>query len=95
MFNGCQEDAHETFSVDRSGGKSYSSPDEKGRVFNFCKTARKPYDGAVTACLIALKHYFGDAVSIGSDGYGDEWEPGRQLCQKACGYGKDFKLDRE
>lgn len=36
--------------------------------FQFCKTARKPYDTAVTACLLLAKHHFGSAIEITSDG---------------------------
>ena len=35
---------------------------------NFCKTARKPYDKQVVACLYLLEKFFGDDVEVGSDG---------------------------
>jgi len=94
-LNGVGDEAHETFAVAPGGGYS-SSKDDAGRVFNFTKTARKPYDDVVTACLIALKHHFGDDVAIHSDGDEGEWYPGKQLCQRACGYGDGVTiLDRE
>ena len=94
-FNGFGDESHESFVVKRVSSKStpYSSSDDKGRVFHFCKTAMKPYDEAVTACLVSLKHHFGDAVAVHSDGDNEDWELGRKLCQEVCGYGKDFKLD--
>lgn len=73
-FNGYGADSHETFywGVDASG-------------FNFCKTAYKPYDAVVTACLIHLKDVYGDAVDIGSDGYWSEWSDGARLYRNATG----------
>jgi hypothetical protein len=73
-FNGYGADSHETF---------YWGMDASG--FNFCKTARKPYDAVVTACLIHLKDVFGDAVSIGSDGDWSEWRDGATLYRNATG----------
>ncbi len=73
-FNGLGADSHETFSwnADASG-------------FNFCKTAYKPYDAVVTACLIHLKDIYGEAVSIGSDGDWSEWSDGARLYRNATG----------
>ena len=45
-FNGRDEDGHETFLIPRVGNR-----------WEFCKTARKPYDVYVVACLILLHHY--------------------------------------
>ena len=73
-FNGYGADSHETFSWDA-----------EGTGFNYCKTARKPYDAVVTACLIHLKDVYGDAVSIGSDGYWSEWQDGARLYRNALG----------
>jgi hypothetical protein len=73
-FNGLGEDSHETF---------YWGSDADG--FNFCKTARKPYDAVVTACLIHLKDCYGDAVSVSSDGYWSEWSDGAKLYRNATG----------
>lgn len=43
---------------------------------NFCKTARKPYDVVVTACLAVLKYHLGDLISISSDGTHKDWNDG-------------------
>jgi hypothetical protein len=53
--------------------------------FDFCKTARKPYDAVVTACLILLKQTYGDAVEVSSDGSWSEWQDGRDLYAKVFG----------
>jgi len=47
-FNGIEDDGHETFAVKRVSTKS---------DWNFCKTARKPYDILVCSCLLLLKHH--------------------------------------
>ena len=36
--------------------------------FNFCKTAREPYDTAVWVCILCFKYYFGENLQISSDG---------------------------
>lgn len=73
-FNGFGPDSHETF---------YWPASAEG--FNFCKTARKPYDAVVTACLIHLKDVYGEGVDIGSDGYWSEWSDGARLYRNALG----------
>jgi hypothetical protein len=74
IFNGLGDDSHETFLFTR----------EDNLGFNFCKTAHKPYDAVVTACLIALGRAYGENVSIASDGNWDnEWVAGQHLYQMA------------
>lgn len=74
-FNGHGSAGHETFFVERGGLGG----------FNFCKTARKPYDEAVTAVLCIVGHHLTKAGElnkpyyINSDGYWDDWLPGRTL----------------
>jgi len=74
-FNGVDEDGHETFFVQRS---------DTG--FNFCKTACKPYDLAVTAALSIIKHYAGDFVEVSSDGEAEEWAESNDLVKKLFGF---------
>ena len=66
-FNGIEDDGHETFHITRDFESSYPQTNNKGQFFSFCKTACKPYDKLVTACLVVLNHYFGEAISISSD----------------------------
>lgn len=47
--------------------------------FDFCKTARKPYDAVVTAILIRAKVIYGSCVSVSSDGDWEDWSSGREL----------------
>jgi len=64
LFNGDYEteDDYETFALE------HTTENDK---FNFCKTARKPYDLFVCACLIAAKVQLN--YTIGSDGGKDDW----------------------
>jgi hypothetical protein len=65
-FNGVGDLAHETFYFELSKRSVHG--------FEFCKTARKPYDLAVISTLTILKYVFGDGLSIRSDGDADDWE---------------------
>lgn len=64
FFNGCGfEDAdHETFVLTK-----------KAQSYEFCKTARKPYDLAVQCTLLIAKHHAPDRITIASDGDPEEW----------------------
>lgn len=66
---------HETFVLER---KPKNQPWRAGDewVFYFCKTARKEYDGLVTATLLLAKHHLGDEIKIKSDGDAKEWAEG-------------------
>ena len=72
-FNGREEGdrGHETFSLQRKSDKrleDYASRLNRKYIFDFCKTARKPYDIVVCCLLIILKHRLGNMIEIGSDG---------------------------
>jgi hypothetical protein len=54
-FNGVGDLAHETFVIEKKGSD------------DFCKTARKPYDLLVVACLIAAWQILN--YRFGSDGF--------------------------
>ena len=62
-FNGIGDLSHESF---------FLSTTTNG--FNFTKTARKPYDKHVCACLILAKEFFGDKIEVSSDGDNDDIE---------------------
>ena len=79
-FNGVGEDAHENLYIRRVAQKNeWANEDGDGKIFECCKTAQKPYDKYVTACLIAFKYRFGDSVKISSDGSALDWEAGRKI----------------
>ena len=86
--------SHETFHLLRVL-KLWSEPDENGRYFQFCKTAYKPYDLAVGACLIIAKHYLTDAICVSSDGEEENWEDMAQFCKHFLGYPDGVKFDKE
>lgn len=70
---------HETFYMD----KDY-------RRFNFCKTARKPYDLAVCSLLLLANEHMPEHHDIGSDGDFEDWKEAMELNAEILGYG--FKL---
>jgi hypothetical protein len=73
-FNGRAAEAHEPFLF----------PGHPG--FNFCKTFAKPYDAAVTACLlVARDHFPPDTLEIRSDGDWQDWTEGARLYQHVFG----------
>ena len=77
-FNGSEENdmCHETLYIERV---------KKDDFFDFCKTARKPYDFFVCACLISFKKIFGSKVDVSSDGGVDDWKPAMEFYEKTTG----------
>lgn len=71
--------SHETFALELLapqpvyGGRGEYDPKEG--VFNFCKTARKPYDFVVCVSLLIYKHYLKGDLKLSSDGDFDDWKP--------------------
>jgi len=55
------------------------------QIFDFCKTAYKPYDAVVCAVLIRAKVIYGDLVDVRSDGDWHEWQKGRELYERVFG----------
>ncbi len=82
-FNGLGDDGHETFYFTRSVPAEPEWRKGEGD-FQFTKTARKPYDDAVVACLIAFQQIAPDAMSWSSDGWLSEHADGLALYNKAC-----------
>ena len=86
FFNGIKNDGHETFVLNKLKGRhpDYYTPQEirkaKG-VFNFCKTARKPYDQYVVAFLCGVNVIAPGALYITSDGWKSEWKDGLDLAR--------------
>ena len=63
-FNGFPESlSHETFVLVQQGGED----------FMFCKTANKPYDLMVCACLVIYNFHSSETIDISSDGDWDDW----------------------
>ena len=87
LFNGLGDDGHETFGISRKIDKD---------DWPFCKTARKPYDLAVTACLCYLSTVTrradpatgepiigSEAFNVTSDGDGSDFLNGLALARAA------------
>ena len=86
--------SHETFVIPRvfKGNESTTESRSYG-FFGCCKTARKPYDVMVTACLILYKYHFGKDVEISSDGDPSEWADGWKLIGNCHPKGKEIVAD--
>lgn len=73
-LNGKEDNMHEDFCM-----REHFRQNE---TWQFCKTARKPYDIVVTACLATMKFYLKDNFTVDSDGYKEEWDEGVKLARK-------------
>lgn len=76
-FNGRGGDGHETFLIPQNLTELDS--------FQFCKTARKPYDAVVVAVLATMAHYAPNVLEVSSDGDGVDWEAGCALASDILG----------
>jgi len=74
VFNGQDDLSHETFAILQRGNDD----------FEFCKTARKPYDLMVCFSLLRLKHHFPEA-DISSDGGAKDWSAAKKFYKKVFG----------
>ena len=78
IFNGSAENGedYETFYIVLDDPKDYG--------FNFCKTARMPYDPVVCFALLCFKDAFGDDFDYSSDGYitDDGWKKANEVFDK-------------
>lgn len=68
-FNGVGDEGLETFVITPGGSD-----------FEFCKTARKPYDTAVVAVLCLLHHH--TEIEVSSDGEPEDWERGLEFARR-------------
>ena len=85
--------SYESFVVERVFEPQPWQRPEDGYYFACCKTAFRPYDLAVTAALVILKHHLGVALRISSDGEAQHWFDAQVLCQMHLGYGFDFRVE--
>jgi hypothetical protein len=77
------------------GIQDRTDKDKIGKYFQCTKTAYKPYDLAVTVCLVIAKHHLGEQIVIHSDGTMNNWHEAMNLCHHFLGYGLGFSLDDE
>lgn len=72
-INGKGADSHESF---------HWPPTED---FDFCKTAEKPYDVIVVACLAVAAEIFGTEIDVTSDGDRKDWADGVRFAEHVLG----------
>jgi hypothetical protein len=97
LFNGKRSESCDTFcwlqvpvSVKVGGNTDFN--DDTLTFSASCKTNRLPYDALVTAVLLRACDYYGDELSVVSDGTWDEWEHGRELYHAHFGYAPSSPL---
>jgi hypothetical protein len=73
-LNGWGDESCETFiwHAEVQDNPEWVRPDQP--YCYFVKTRQRPYDAVVVALLLRLKHYYGDAVDISSDGSWEEYK---------------------
>jgi len=95
-FNGVEDDSHETFWLPATLKEildiEYVQKDDDGFVFSCTKTAYKPYDTVVTACLTILKNSLGKDIKVESDGEVRDFNEGLELAQQYCHVELDHPL---
>jgi len=85
-FNGWQDEGHETFMVTREVPDAPSWSPDSDESFDFCKTARKPYDVAVCLVLLSMTRHAPKSFRISSDGDWDvEWSEARKIYKDMFG----------
>jgi len=77
LINGKGDDAHEPFSM-----REYFKQNLEDNGGDFCKTARKPYDVVVTACLIVLANALPKNFRVDSDGNKGDFVAGLDLTRR-------------
>ena len=95
-FNGKGNEGHETFYIHKHFSSHYPQFDDSGKAYAFCKTAYKPYDVAVCACLIIFKYWFPNNIDVASDGNIEDWKNGLDVVRDILGdkYIKSFGLGK-
>lgn len=84
--------SYETFYFPRRYSPlEWEKPDPKGLYFQFCKTAFRPYDLAVTAFLLIAKHHC-KRIVVATDGEDQHWFDAKILCQMELGYGLGYEI---
>lgn len=98
-LNGSGEESHETFHFPRVMTlHDWQRPNENDLYFDFCKTARKPYDVVVVALLILIVSLWNDKyrnhVTVHSDGMVSDWQEGYDLLMEAMNDREDVDIMR-
>ena len=82
-FNGLGDESHETFMIYQKRRPLDAGQDKSRHGCDFCKTERKAYDVAVTACLVYLESYYPKKFLASSDGNVTDWQAGLALAKQA------------
>lgn len=95
-FNGWKDEGHETFIVTKARPDLPVWDSDAKESFDFCKTARKPYDLAVCLVLLSVKRHAPRSVKIGSDGdWNSEWTEARRVYKELFGVDPKFPFNEK
>jgi hypothetical protein len=85
-FNGSGELSFETVYLERQTVKTMvDEENNNGLCWQFCKTANRPYDIAVTALYTIIKHHVPECI-VESDGKEKDWMDAITICHDLLGY---------
>jgi len=90
-----EDGSYETFAILQTTKPHEWCRIEAKLIFDFCKTAFRPYDLNVQCCLLVFKHHFPKDFFIDSDGKQDQWQEVIDFCLIHLGYLDDFNLDAD
>lgn len=96
LHRACNGDcSYESVIFDRDEeAQSWQEPEDGDLYFNFCKTAFRPYDVAVTCFLLIAIHHMGNRIKVSTDGDFDGWADAMQICYAYLGYKlTEFSVD--
>jgi hypothetical protein len=65
------------------------------KAFDFCKTARRPYDLIVCSVLLLVEHYAPEDVLVKSDGDYNDWAEARQYVKQVLDMDLNIKSLRD
>jgi hypothetical protein len=83
----------DTFRVDRRFAWPGPREPADGLYTHGCKTAFRPYDLAVTSCLIVFQHHLGERqFPVVCSTVSGHWDDARRLVQETLAYGGDFRV---
>lgn len=81
-LNGKGDEAHEPLTLREHFSQNFEGTNPLNRAGGFVKTARKPYDTVIVACLAILQYRLGNAFKVSSDGDSSDWNAGIALASR-------------
>ncbi len=87
--------SYETFWLPRIREKGEFGSQEKGKIFDFTKTAYRPYDLIVNCALLIAKNHLGDDIDVSTDGEKEHWQDAIKICAIVLEDVFDFEISKK